>query len=1114
MIYDRLDESSLNITASYAGINQPVPTFSELMQSAENAFYATDSVFSRRYELEAIWGPIVDQINEVMGPRYQDNFYRHMIGTDYEGGSSDASFETAFPNPTESWGWSFMGIGGNGNYSNVAQSIIDQVTEYEQNNPGSFAPEFIESLNLEALDQRAIQSAQATQREFEEMFGRASGLSAGVASLTGQLVGGVYEATQDPVQVFGMALGGTGNLLRFVATELAVNAGIEITRQPAVADWYDRLGIEYTASDFFQNITTSAVAGAGIATAFRGIGVGVGRLIEGQRAPEQRNPVDNLSVDQVREMVDALQSAGAQHTPDSRAALNIAEAMIDDIDSNPGLDPSAHINRLEVATQALNAGRAPDELPIDGPDVLDPALLQRIIDQDRENLGGVLFSFDPREINVDARTFQFKAGGDEFGVTNRLLYNTVWDPNLAGVVTVYEYADGRLFIADGHQRVGLARRIMSQDPTQQIQLYGYRLREVDGVTPEQAMVQAAMTNIAQGTGSVIDAAKIARMDVDRFQGMIGRTLSPTSALVRDAQGLMRLNDDAFGAIVNEIIEANYGAIVGRILADKPELQMSAIRVLNESNPANLTQAESIVRQVRESDFNIETQENLFGEEIVIDSLFGDRARIMDKAIKQLRTDRSAFASLTRNAETIESAGNALDRVGNKTREQIDAQAIALIQTIANRKGSLSDALTDAARLAKSTGRDAPSVRQFVESVRRAIADGDFEGVDGGEVRVASYDTPPRNRDEIAQEPNLKGFDEPEGTGQAAEQQLDDLTLDMFGAAPEAAAPAPAVRTPKEIEADLKARQPVETVDDIYTLAPEAQNYIADIGRRIQDELGIEFKDPGLKDIDDAKSKMIRKSYASANQMTDISRAGFIVNKASDADEIAARFGRDAEILDEGWNVTPDGYFDRKILVRTPNGIVAEIQIWSPELLKAKTEIGHKLYAQMRKSNDPQVREDLARQQRELYAEALNREDQSFRALLGIEKAPKTPSNADLNAASSAITRPDSQTSAASTGVQGAPGARIATASLGEMEMAGRPSQSTNIIDGTPSRRDISTDIGTPQADMLSDVDLDMEIPNALLVDPETGETSMTLRSVRDMLDEEDRFINRLGVCGL
>jgi predicted kinase len=373
-------------------------------------------------------------------------------------------------------------------------------------------------------------------------------------------------------------------------------------------------------------------------------------------------------------------------------------------------------------------------------------------------------------------------------VTDRLQFITEWDPQLAGVVTVYEYADGRLFIADGHQRVALAKRLMSQNPDLNIQLYGYRLREVDGVTPEQAMISAAVTNIAQGTGSVIDAAKIARMDPERFRSMVGRTLPPTSQLVRQAQDMMALSQDAFGAVINEVIPSNYGAIVGRILGDRPELQQAAISVLARAEPANVFQAEAIVRQVREADVDVATQQSLFGEEMVVESLYTERARVLDRAVKTLRQDRAAFANLVRNAENIESAGNVLDRSVNQRRADLDGQAIALVQTLANRKGPLSDALSDAARLARDTGSYGASTRQFVESIRRAITDGDFERLTSGEVGRVVNDTPPSGRSEVGKEPSLTGFDEPTGHGPAVEQQADDLTREMF---PEPE-PAPAV----------------------------------------------------------------------------------------------------------------------------------------------------------------------------------------------------------------------------------------------------------------------------------------------------------------------------------
>ena len=53
-------------------------------------------------------------------------------------------------------------------------------------------------------------------------------------------------------------------------------------------------------------------------------------------------------------------------------------------------------------------------------------------------------ALDPDDIAVDARTFQFKAGGDEAGVTERLQGVETFDPRLAGMALVYEAQDGRL----------------------------------------------------------------------------------------------------------------------------------------------------------------------------------------------------------------------------------------------------------------------------------------------------------------------------------------------------------------------------------------------------------------------------------------------------------------------------------------------------------------------------------------------------------------------------------------------------------------------------------------------------------------------------------------------
>ncbi len=453
-------------------------------------------------------------------------------------------------------------------------------------------------------------------------------------------------------------------------------------------------------------------------------------------------------------------------------------------DSKIVKDLAAEKSRLKPILKKLESER--DDLGGQRLDLLEEQRKRlSVIDNGADNLDGVIFKYDPDEIGIDAKTFQFKSGGDEFGVTERL-QDAVWDKNLAGTITVYEYADGRVVVSDGHQRLGLAKRIKAQDPSQEITLYAYKDREVDGISPAESRVSSAIKNIANAPKDsydpqlVIDAAKVLREATNNpnISVDIISSLPPRSQLVKQAQGVMLLGDDAFMAIVNGVIPPNYAAIVGRLI-DDPDLQSAAVSVLAKSNPSNAFEAEAIVRQVRESDFEQVEQIDLFGEKIVTESYFVERAKILDKAYKELRKDKAAFETLVRNSDRLEAEGNVLVKEANKRKADTDGQTIALLQTLANRKGPLSDALNQAARTARDTSSYVEATRGFLDSVRGAIESGDFERLSSGDIGRAVDGPPQIARSEIEREPALEGFDEP--TGIAAERQADQLIDDMFGA---------------------------------------------------------------------------------------------------------------------------------------------------------------------------------------------------------------------------------------------------------------------------------------------------------------------------------------------
>ena len=858
-----------------------------------------------------------------------------------------------------------------------------------------------------------------------------------------------------------------------IAGNALVGGLISIIDEPEIKSWMNELGVEYGIKEMTTNLVVNMVLGGFIPI--------LGRSV-------------SLSLTQTKKLYNILDKKKVL-TPAQKSEIEEIIENLEKIDDNPLKKPpdqsevfakAENETRLIETENALNNSETPTITELPSSPIKDSFI------KDSAEISETI-PLSPNQINVEAKKFQFKES-DELGVTDRLQGVKKWDNYQAGLVSVYKYSDETFSIADGHQRLAVAKRIMKEDPGQDIKLNAYVFDEADGWTIPQVRALAAVKNIAEGTGTALDAVKVLRIDPSRLDN-----LPPRSQLVMQAREIIKLSEDAYGSFVNGVIPANYAAVIGRLIDDKA-LHADAVTILAKADPPNVFQAESIVRQIKNAGREEIEQISLFGDEIVSKSLYAERAKILDRTFKELKTDKKSFENLLKNAETLEQEGNVLVQDLNQKRANIDGQAIAILQAVANRKGPLSDKLNEAAKLASETGNYSTAVRGFVQDVRGSMESGDFRRISDGELGRIVDDPAPRSRSEIEAESNVKDFNDPNGQGSI--EQTRALENNLFGE--EVIPSIVPIKSFKEKQAILKESQPVKTVDDIYALADESQTFIAKIGKEIESDLGVTFVNPGLKKIADANEKMVRKGYKFSNEMTDISRGGFVLNKAQDADAIAARFAKDSEILDEGWGVNTHGYFDRKILVKTPNGLISEIQIWSPKLYNAKFssdnrfgKSGQDMYIESRNLNtSPTQRNKLIEQQKELYAEVLGKEDQSFLLLTGIENVPKRLSNADLNAISVATTRPESATSRPSTATQLPPGSRIATALVGEKEIAGRPSQSINIMDNT-SELKIST--------ISEDVNLDLEVP--------INETqTVTLRQLTEELNQEDAMIKRMEFC--
>lgn len=329
---------------------------------------------------------------------------------------------------------------------------------------------------------------------------------------------------------------------------------------------------------------------------------------------------------------------------------------------------------------------------------------------------------DPANVTADAETFQFKSGGDAAGVTDRLKGVTSWDSVAAGKTVMWERKDGKLFIGDGHQRLGLAKRLQSQG--QKVEMDAYVMREADGWSPRDVRVYAAIKNMKEGSGTSLDMAKVVRERPDLVNG----SLPMSDGKVKDAIALSKLSPDAFGMVVNGVVKPEHAAAVGNIADTGRHATM-----LKEMQAANITSSQHArlyVQQAMAAPQYTETTGSLFGDQVETRSLLAERAKVLDKAIQSLKSDKKIFGLLEREAGSIESAGNKLVHEVNAERAQGAGRTAELVEKLAATRGPVSSML-DKAALALAEGKS-PSVaaREFTKAVHDTLKTSGIAGLTG------------------------------------------------------------------------------------------------------------------------------------------------------------------------------------------------------------------------------------------------------------------------------------------------------------------------------------------------------------------------------------------------
>ena len=550
----------------------------------------------------------------------------------------------------------------------------------------------------EAMMARIDADMKGISARAQESYGTLPGTAGG---FLGAMAGSMMDPT---TAVTTVATGGAGagrSLATRMLAQAAANAGTEALTAPERVDQAARFGgPAYSAKDAAADVGFAAVAGAGFEVAgaaakgvVKGVAKGVtkGAAKPGPSGLIQQTVVEPPEVSRAAQLVEQGErddlAIGAQRGEDQAEAARRLEL----VQPPPRIDPARDLSQMPDRGQVDYYGR--------------PIHAQR---------------FDPMALEVDPARFQYKADGDAEGVTARLRGIEAWDATASGKVIVWEDRAGTQFVADGHQRRGLARRMSAQG--WDADLDGFLLREADGWTSTEARTVAALKNIREGSGSILDAAKIFR---DAPETLADRSLPVTGEFMQMGRGLAKLSDEAFSATVNKVIPERYAAEIGLNASHRPELHQDMVALMREAAPSNVDEARSLVIESLQEDWirREGDQADLFGYDPSTSALIA-RAKIAATVKRELASDARLFKGLIRHADAIEAGGNALARDANEARLAVDRTALEVTSKLALRHGPVGEAMSEAVAAVARGETPAKAARSVLARVRQAIEDGE------------------------------------------------------------------------------------------------------------------------------------------------------------------------------------------------------------------------------------------------------------------------------------------------------------------------------------------------------------------------------------------------------
>ena len=516
-----------------------------------------------------------------------------------------------------------------------------------------------------------------------------------------------------------------------------------------------------------------AIGGPALLGFFKGLGKGFDLAGDGLKII--RDKLDELPIHRIKRMYNEVASKNPKLKSEPAEVVSKSTILDDD---NPFKDTPASNKEFneridEMADVVLN-NKKPNKILEQPTAEIDLTLL--------DNYKSTVRTLNPDEIEFRPAEFQYKTDGDVFGVSEKLKDVEIWDAPSSGTVLVYEFADGVKAIVDGHQRLGLAKRLKAKG--QDVKIIAHIFREIDDVPKEMMLVKGMLINLRNNTGTAVDAAKVLRKTGQLDWEKIKKTLPVKQKLIRNADGLSKLSDDAWGFFLNKIVDEDLAARIGLKIENKA-IHNKLLAALSSRKFSSLQEIDAVLEQIKRTPTVKSEQETLFGKEFFEETLIFEKVELIKYISQNSKKLKDVFKTVLANEKDLSSAGNVLNKSENLQRGIDNEKIYERLSAVATQTGRLSDDFNNAAAFYKQ-GNKSEARRLAEEAVRRAVAEGDFDRFSAGglqrtnEIETASSSIskePPIEKIDLTEDLQHKDIKE---NPQVVEQQIEDLNRNLFG----------------------------------------------------------------------------------------------------------------------------------------------------------------------------------------------------------------------------------------------------------------------------------------------------------------------------------------------